>query len=86
MPNAGAATENGARLVVWACRGGRQPAVDAHGDGAFRGAQSGRCVDVLGARTENLADVWLWDCFGGANQRWDARVPDDGGTTRSAAR
>jgi hypothetical protein len=39
--------------------------------GAIVGAQSGRCVDVVGGATGNGAQTQLWDCNGAANQTWN---------------
>jgi hypothetical protein len=79
----GGGTADGTRLAIEACDGGAAQRWARTAAGEFRGAASGKCVDVLGVRTENLTEVWLWSCLNAPNQQWDPRAPQ---TVASAAR
>ncbi|WP_026928883.1 lectin [Glycomyces tenuis] len=42
------------------------------GASAYRGEESGRCLDVTGASQASGTEVVIWDCNGQANQSWTA--------------
>ncbi|MGI9080276.1 MAG: RICIN domain-containing protein [Acidimicrobiales bacterium] len=71
---AGAATNDGARVIQWSANGGNNQrwAPEAVGDGTFVFVcrNSDKVLDVAGASKLNGAPVIQWQRNGGANQHW----------------
>ncbi|WP_167133660.1 ricin-type beta-trefoil lectin domain protein [Arthrobacter sedimenti] len=61
---------NGAGLNAWKCNQQDQQRWTRQGDGQFRNAWSGRCVDLAGGDATNGRRLQVWDCAGGPNQRF----------------
>lgn len=61
---------NGAGLNAWRCNQQEQQRWIRQGDGQFRNAWSGRCVDLADGTATNGRQLQVWDCVGGQNQRF----------------
>jgi hypothetical protein len=69
IDDAGASTDNGTAIQVFACNGTAAQSWAWNSDGGTLRAL-GKCLDVTGGATANGTPLQLWDCNGTGAQEW----------------
>ncbi len=63
--------QNGAKIDLWKCNGGKNQQWYFDRSGAIRSVLSNKCIDISRIFSgEKSANVTMWDCNKKSNQKW----------------